>query len=93
MNSFAFVVTTAFLLYRCLSFVVHPMLNVVSHDTILKQYINDRQPVYHSQNETSIDYEIPIWVNKSVFKFNLPTTFKAKNYNKQVERIHRRKDR
>lgn len=87
MTSFIFIVTTTFLLYGCVAFIVHPMLNVHTHDTILKQYINDQSTVYPHTNETINDYEIPVWVNKSAFKYNLPNRFKAKQYDKHIDRM------
>lgn len=82
MTSFIFIVTTAFLFNICASFVVHPASSVLTHDTILKQ----RTTSYSSTNETTSDYDIPGWVNKSVFKYNLPT-FKTKQYDKHLDRM------
>lgn len=87
MYSFIFVLTTAFLFNTCASFVVHPMLNIHTHDTTLNQYINDQTSANLCTNETSTDYEIPGWVNKSAFKYNLPNRFKAKQYDKHIDRM------
>lgn len=86
MTYLLFFVTTAFLFKICASFVVHPASSVLTHDTILKQHIDDRTTTYSSTNETTSDYEIPGWVNKSVFKYNLPT-FKTKQYGKHLDRM------
>lgn len=87
MTYLLFFVTTAFLFNICASFIVHPMLNLHTHDTTLNQYINEQTSANPCTNETINDYEIPGWVNRSAFKYNLPNRFKAKQYDKHIDHM------
>lgn len=87
MTSLTSIIVIIFLVSKIVAFISHPCLNVVTHDMILHQYIKDQSSISKPSNETTNDYEIPGWVNKSAFKYNLPNRFKAKQYDKHIDRM------